>query len=190
MATYSPPVTVNGSLKQVYNALDFTDSSLTKTSLNNNYVKTTGGSISGSLAISGSLGLSSTGIQNITGIISGNQYADKVNLLSYSASVSLDFNNGMVYYVASPTGAITGITITNIPTVGQRSYCFTFIMNTTSQSNLITATNVTINSTVVPIYYNNNSTPSNNAFIQTLYLVNISSTSTPSFKVFSSYSNY
>ena len=75
-----------------------------------------------------------------------------------SNTITVDYNAGTIYYYNNVTGAITGLTINNVPAIAgtNQSYTFTFILyntpniSTTSYINPTLGT-ITINNTIVNI---------------------------------------
>ncbi|NBX71432.1 hypothetical protein EBQ91_00765, partial [bacterium] len=109
----------------------------------------------GALQVSGGAGVG--GNLYVGNTFLAKNYSELVNTnLTYSSVVSgtltVDYNVGTIYYITGVTGAITGLTITNVPAIAgtNQSYTFTFILyNSISGitiTNYINPTTITINS--------------------------------------------
>jgi hypothetical protein len=82
---------------------------------------------------------------DVSGTLAYSNVTEKLinNLGTVGATLSASFGEGLIRYITAFGGATTTLTITNIPTILNRSYVFTFIyvgVGTTSYFNAITLT--------------------------------------------------
>ena len=112
------------------------------------------------------------------------------NTITFAASISVNYNIGMLYYVTGNERAISNITFTNIPITPLTSYTFTFILVTTSSSNYITATNTTVNGSSVTIRGRILIRTPDAYLIQQITIFNTSTTTTPTFAAVTSATAY
>ena len=108
---------------------------------------------------------------------------------------------GMVYNLATTSTALTSLTLTAIPTTPQQTYVFTFICLPAITSNAwylkppsnnISVTPIGLGTLTVPLYgLSSVALPTAYTYIlQTITLINNSTTTTPSFIGFVSVSGY
>jgi len=140
--------------------------------------------VTGALVVKGGVGIAGNTI--IGNAISALQYIELINTTAWSASLTVNFNNGMITYLTSPspTSAITSLTIASVPITPLCSYTFTFIIPTVTSTYYINPTGgtITINSTSGISLRGTISVTTPTAYImQQITVMNISSTTTPSF---------
>jgi hypothetical protein len=108
---------------------------------------------------------------------------------------------GMVYNLTTTSDAITSLSLTDIPTTSQQTYVFTFVLQPSTidspwylqpPTNFIDITPIGGSSMVVPIYGISNVVfPVSYTYIlQTITVVNTSTTTSPNFISFLSVSAY
>ena len=141
----------------------------------NNYTPAYTLDISGNMNVSGNVYLNNS--VTIANSITSNQVIETVQLpSSFSVSMVVDFNQGMVNYV-TPTSNITSLSIINLPTTPLRSYAFAFIFNTSLPYYILpTTSSVNINGLSVPLAGSisiSTATPFS-YILQQIYLVNTS----------------
>ena len=137
----------------------------------------------GALVVKGGVGIA--GSLNVASITTTN-YIETMNALTYAASISINYINGGLFYVSGTASAITTVTITNVPTTPLTSYTFSFILTTTSATNYITATTVSVNGTAVTLRGTISLTTPAAYIIQQITVFNTSATGTPSFAAITS----
>jgi len=137
----------------------------------------------GALVVKGGVGIA--GVLNAAGVSTTN-YIETMNALTYAASISVNFNNGGLYYVSGTATPITSVTITNLPTTPLTSYTFSFILTTASNANYITATTVSVNGTSVTLRGTISLSVPAAYIIQQVTIFNTSATGTPSFAAITS----
>ena len=139
---------------------------------------------------------------DVPGILTVYQSRDNLIFNTFSTTPSFAMTSGMVYYLATNSTAITSLSFTNIPATPQSTYVFTFVLLPSTVSSAyylkppinvisITAIAGAIN-TAVPLFgLSNVSLPASYTYLlQTITIVNVSTTTTPSFISFVSVSGY
>jgi hypothetical protein len=137
----------------------------------------------------------------ITGTLTATQMIEPFLITPYTTTPSFSMTSGIVYYLATTSTAITSIGFTNIPTTGQTSTIFTFILMPSAVNNpffLKPGTNF-INITPVggvivsvPVFgFGNVVLPANYTYLlQQFTIVNTSITTTPNYIAFTNVSGY
>lgn len=107
----------------------------------------------GALQVAGGIGIQ--GNANIGGSISAAQYIENMYYLPFSTSLTVSFNDAMVFYLSDKANAIiTSLSINDIPTPSSTyiSYNFTFIIPTDSVDYYINASDsFNVNGSVIPL---------------------------------------
>ena len=88
---------------------------------------------------------------DISGAARANQYVEKINSLGYTATITINYNNGLLYNITGATGAVTGLTFTNVPTVSNNAYSFVFLINSTNSTYYINDPIITVNATDISL---------------------------------------
>ena len=107
---------------------------------------------------------------------------DNLNILSYSATPSVSYLNGQLYYMPT-TAACSSLEITSIPTTPQACYVFSFVFEpSTANSPLyFTGTSVTLNGTSTALKGTISLPTTYSYLVQSITIINTSTTTTPSF---------
>jgi hypothetical protein len=142
-----------------------------------------------------------TGNNIFRGVFNSIQSADTILPVSFSTTPSFSMTTGMVYNLVTTSTALTSLTLTNIPTTPQQTYVFTFLLQPTQfnapwylkpPTNFINITPIGASTISVPVYGISGVVfPSSYAYIlQTITVVNTSTTTSPTFVSFLSVSAY
>jgi len=124
-----------------------------------------------------SIGNITTGSITISGLVSSLQYSEILVPLTYSSTLSANFLSGIVYNVSGGTAAtVTSLSLTNVPTIANRSYTFTFIMNTTNANYYISTGTISVNGSSVTLGGTITSITPSYYIIQQINLFNIGGT--------------
>ncbi len=112
------------------------------------------------------------------------------NTITFAAAISVNYNIGMLYYISGNDRTINIITFTNLPITSLTSYTFTFILNTISSSNYITASSAIVNGSTVRIRGRISVRTPDAYLIQQITIFNTSTTTTPTFAAVTSVTSY
>ena len=85
--------------------------------------------------------------------------SEKFYTMAYSASLALNYAQGGIFYITNVTNNVTSISITNVPSIVNRSVSFT-VMLEQSSTYFFSGTQITINGTITTIF-----TPDATAFV-------------------------
>jgi hypothetical protein len=151
----------------------------------------------GSLIIKGGVGVQGNifmkggifvgGVIPGTGIIPNtSSFTEYMTELSYASDLLISFTTNLIYYVSGTPMPITSLTITSLPTTSLASFTFTFIMATTNSANNISISTITINGYSYTVLGSNIVGTPLGYIIQQFTIFNTSSTSTPSYAVITS----
>ena len=135
------------------------------------------------------------------GLFISTQSADTILPVSFSSTPSFSMTTGMVYNLSTNTTPLTSLTLTNIPTTPQQTYVFTFVLLPSTVSsplylkpptNFINITPEGSSTVSVPLYGISSVVfPSSYTYIlQTITVINTSTTTSPTFIAFLSVSAY
>lgn len=113
--------------------------------------------------------------------------SETIALPTFATSITTNYTTGSnLNYIASVTAPITTLTLTGIPTTAQKSYTFVYILAATTGANYITGgTAFQINGSATTFSNAISGLTPTAYIVQTINVVNISTTTTPSWKVFS-----
>ena len=136
-----------------------------------------------------------------TGVFNSIQSADTILPITFSTTPSFSMTTGMVYNLTTSSNSLASLSLTDIPTTPQQTYVFTFVLKPSTidspwylkpPTNFINITPVGGSSMTVPIYGISNVVfPVSYTYIlQTIIVVNTSTTTTPTFISFLSVSAY
>ena len=142
-----------------------------------------------------------TGNNVFRGVFNSIQSADTILPVSFNTTPSFSMTTGMVYNLNTTSTALTSLSLTNIPTTPQQTYVFTFVLQPSTlnspwylkpPSNFINITPIGSSTITVPIYGISSVVfPSSYSYIlQTITVVNTSTTTSPTFVSFLSVSAY
>jgi hypothetical protein len=142
-----------------------------------------------------------TGSNTFRGVCNAIQIADTILPVTFSANPTFSMTTGMVYNLSTTATALTSLSFTNIPTTAQQTYVFSFVLlpGTSSSpwylrppSNSISVTPQGGSLITVPVYGISSVVfPTSYTYIlQTITIVNTSSTSSPAFVSFLSVLGY
>jgi hypothetical protein len=133
-----------------------------------------------------------SGSNIFTGIFNSVQSADSLSMASFNTTPTFSITQGMVYVMTTTSTAITSLSLTNIPITPLQTYVFTFLCQPSTPNspwylkpptNFMNITAVGRGTSIVPI--NGISSivfPSTYVYIlQTITVLNISTSSTPNF---------
>jgi hypothetical protein len=142
-----------------------------------------------------------TGANTFRGVCNAIQSADTILPVIFSATPSFSMTTGMVYNMSTTATVLTSLAFTAIPTTPQQTYVFSFVLLPTTNSSswylrpptnfisitplggaLLTAPIYGISSVVFPTSYT--------YIVQTITIVNTSTTTSPTFISFLSVSGY
>jgi hypothetical protein len=142
-----------------------------------------------------------TGANTFRGVCNAVQSADTILPVTFSATPSFAMTSGMVYNMSTTATVLTSLAFTAIPTTPQQTYVFSFVLLPTTNSSpwylrpptnfisitplggaLLTAPIYGISSVVFPTSYT--------YIVQTITIVNTSTTTSPTFISFLSVSGY
>jgi hypothetical protein len=163
----------------------------------------TSSSVTASIASSSLISLTNiwTGANTFRGVCNAIQSADTILPVIFSATPSFSMTTGMVYNLSTTATVLTSLAFTNIPTTPQQTYVFSFVLLPTTNSSpwylrpptnfisitpqggaLLTVPIYGISSVVFPTSYT--------YIVQTITIVNTSTTTSPTFISFLSVSGY
>lgn len=184
MASYNVPIKKNNEFLSVFNKTDYDVNSLGTNSVLYNdgrYLKSSGTNIQSAAVINTFNSIVSTGLKAKQNIISNNN-------LVLASSMTINFNNGLNYYMENSSIMSSFLFFTNIPTTSSSSYTFTFLIKPSIASSRFhiypDSTLININGTSsIPLYGGVNYTfpGSYSVLLQTITITNTSITSTPSY---------
>jgi hypothetical protein len=119
----------------------------------------------------------------ITGLYS---LSESITLPVFATSITTNYATGSnINYIAAVSAPITSLYITNLPTTSQKSYTFVYILAATAGANYITGATFQINGSAATFSSAISGLTPSVYIVQSITIVNISTTSTPSWKVFS-----
>lgn len=142
-----------------------------------------------------------SGSNIFTGVCNCIQSADTILPSTFTTTPSFSMTSGMVYNLTTSATALTSLSFTNIPTTPQQTYVFTFVLLPSTSnspwylkppSNFINITPIGGTLISSPIYGISNVVfPTSYTYIlQTVTIVNTSTTTSPNFVSFLSISAY
>lgn len=206
MSVYPSPLKHNGVINTTFNRDDYSKMSSTSSSVGTTiaqndarYMKN-----SGSVVSSAALTLNGTSTFNslaqfdsmTVNLLKSKQSVDGLISSGFTAAQTYSFNNGMVYSLSSDATVMTTVSFTDIPIIAQQSYIFTFIFQPSAVNSGYylkpNTNNINVNGIAVSLYgLQNVALPSAYTYlVQSITIINRSTTSTPTFIALTSVSGY